>query len=63
VQEMSQKQSIPLLWCKRLQAELLPQEAYYGTLATVSKKPLEKLRATPGTPYRLRAMFNFPVQQ
>ena len=33
------------------------------TLAVAPEKPLEKQRATPRTPYRLRATLNFPMQQ
>jgi len=34
-----------------------------GTSATTSKKSLEKWKATPRTPHRLRAALNFSMQQ
>ena len=47
--------------CPKKQTTVSPKGR--GALATASKKPSEKYRATPRTPHRLRAVLNSPVQQ
>ena len=74
-QEVSRKQSVPLLRCRRPQVGLLFQEADHG----LSQRPqcfsncwysgscfwetLGKIESDPKTLHRLRAMLNFPMQQ
>ena len=47
---------------------MITSKGYSASAATdfsvaISKKPLEKWKATPRTLYRLRAVLKFPVQQ